>query len=245
MPGGDPRHLDLGQTGRPRADDADRDARQARNDRLRPRHRVHLECDPRLGERIISVDWHYIAPGKPMQNGFVECFNGRMRDELLNETSVPRSRPCPPAHRRLGRRLQHPEAAFLAWLQDTGGLCRTNSPQPAIALRYTEGSACSAGCSPRAERRINGRGSNRRWMKLQWQVIPRGYRDMSPEARERNVRQSSSLSIYFLIIKCSGHLLVGLCVCSSNTPKLLRLLYCLVAGNTLALMWLSRPGGIL
>ena len=31
------------------------------------------------------VDWHYIAPGKPMQNGFVESFNGRMRDELLNE----------------------------------------------------------------------------------------------------------------------------------------------------------------
>lgn len=29
---------------------------------------------------------HYIAPGRPMQNGFVESFNGRMRDELLNET---------------------------------------------------------------------------------------------------------------------------------------------------------------
>ena len=33
-----------------------------------------------------KVDWHFIAPGKPMQNGFVESFNGRMRDELLNET---------------------------------------------------------------------------------------------------------------------------------------------------------------
>jgi len=33
-----------------------------------------------------AVDWHYIAPGKPMQNGFVESFNGRLRDELLNET---------------------------------------------------------------------------------------------------------------------------------------------------------------
>jgi hypothetical protein len=32
------------------------------------------------------IEWHYIAPGKPMQNGFVESFNGRMRDELLNET---------------------------------------------------------------------------------------------------------------------------------------------------------------
>jgi putative transposase len=32
------------------------------------------------------VEWHYIAPGKPMQNGYIESFNGRMRDELLNET---------------------------------------------------------------------------------------------------------------------------------------------------------------
>ncbi len=33
-----------------------------------------------------GVDWHYIAPGKPMQNGFVESFNGSFRDECLNET---------------------------------------------------------------------------------------------------------------------------------------------------------------
>jgi putative transposase len=33
-----------------------------------------------------KIAWHYIAPGKPMQNGFCESFNGRMRDELLNET---------------------------------------------------------------------------------------------------------------------------------------------------------------
>jgi putative transposase len=32
------------------------------------------------------VEWHYIAPGKPMQNGFIESFNGRLQDELLNET---------------------------------------------------------------------------------------------------------------------------------------------------------------
>jgi hypothetical protein len=33
-----------------------------------------------------KVGWHYIAPGKPMQNAFVESFNGRLRDEFLNET---------------------------------------------------------------------------------------------------------------------------------------------------------------
>ncbi len=32
-----------------------------------------------------GVEWHYIAPGKPMQNGFVESLNGRFRDECLNE----------------------------------------------------------------------------------------------------------------------------------------------------------------
>ena len=32
-----------------------------------------------------GVVWHYIAPGKPMQNGFMESFNGKLRDECLNE----------------------------------------------------------------------------------------------------------------------------------------------------------------
>jgi transposase InsO family protein len=32
-----------------------------------------------------QIAWHYIAPGKPMQNGFLESFNGRFRDEFLNE----------------------------------------------------------------------------------------------------------------------------------------------------------------
>ena len=31
------------------------------------------------------IDWHYIAPGKPTQNAFVESFIGRLRDECLNE----------------------------------------------------------------------------------------------------------------------------------------------------------------
>jgi len=31
------------------------------------------------------VEWHCIAPGKPTQNGFIESFNGRLRDECFNE----------------------------------------------------------------------------------------------------------------------------------------------------------------
>ena len=33
-----------------------------------------------------TVAWHYIAPGKPTQNAFIEAFNARLRDECLNET---------------------------------------------------------------------------------------------------------------------------------------------------------------
>lgn len=33
-----------------------------------------------------KVRWRYIAPGRLMQNAFIESFNGRLRDEFLNET---------------------------------------------------------------------------------------------------------------------------------------------------------------
>jgi len=32
-----------------------------------------------------GVRLHHIAPGKPIQNAFIESFNGRLRDECLNE----------------------------------------------------------------------------------------------------------------------------------------------------------------
>ncbi len=31
------------------------------------------------------MTWHYIEPGKPVQNAFIESFNRRLRDECLNE----------------------------------------------------------------------------------------------------------------------------------------------------------------
>ena len=51
-----------------------------------------------------GVGWHYIAPGKPQQNGLVESFNGRLRDELLNET--------------LFRSLPHARGALESWRRD-------------------------------------------------------------------------------------------------------------------------------
>jgi putative transposase len=51
-----------------------------------------------------GVEWHYIAPGKPQQNAFIESFNGRLRDELLNET--------------LFGSLAHARAALAEWRLD-------------------------------------------------------------------------------------------------------------------------------
>jgi len=33
-----------------------------------------------------GIDLHYIDPGKPMQNPFIESFNGTLRDDFLNRT---------------------------------------------------------------------------------------------------------------------------------------------------------------
>jgi transposase InsO family protein len=66
-------------------DQRDRLPRQTRSDRLRPRNRVHLQRYARLGSRRPArLAFH--RAGKPTQNGICEAFNGRTRDERLNET---------------------------------------------------------------------------------------------------------------------------------------------------------------
>ena len=85
MSGGDPRYLNFGQTGCRGAYGAHQHARQTRNDRLD--NGTEFTSNAILGwAKDHRVEWHYIAPGKPMQNGYIESFNGRMRDELLNES---------------------------------------------------------------------------------------------------------------------------------------------------------------
>lgn len=50
-------------------------------------HGTEFTCNAMLAwSKDTVIDWHFIAPGKPMQNDFIESFNGRTRDELLNET---------------------------------------------------------------------------------------------------------------------------------------------------------------
>jgi putative transposase len=53
--------------------------------RVRQRPGVHQSGDAARAQAR-GIDWRYIDPGKPQQNTFVERFNGRVRDEFLNET---------------------------------------------------------------------------------------------------------------------------------------------------------------
>ena len=71
-----------------------------------------------------SVGWHYIAPGKPQQNGFVESFNGRLRDEFLNETLFTSLMHARLRAGRLAARLQRRAASFADRLADARGIRR-------------------------------------------------------------------------------------------------------------------------
>jgi hypothetical protein len=70
------------------------------------------------------INWDYIAPGKPMQNGYAESFNGRLRDELLNET--------------LFMSLDHARATIAAWAKDY------SEERPHSALGYETPAAFAA-----------------------------------------------------------------------------------------------------
>jgi putative transposase len=85
--------------------------------------------------REMNLDWHFIAPGKPMQNGFVESFNGRMRDELLNE--------------RLFFSLDDARRQISAWIADY------NHQRPHSSLGYLTPAAFAANLSATADQLRN------------------------------------------------------------------------------------------
>jgi putative transposase len=82
-----------------------------------------------------QIAWHFIAPGKPMQNGFCESLNGRMRDELLNET--------------LFFDLDHARAKIAAWAADY------NSQRPHSSLGYLTPAAYAANLTATCDRLRN------------------------------------------------------------------------------------------
>ena len=76
-----------------------------------------------------GVAWHFIAPGKPMQNGICEAFNGRDAGRAPKQDAVLQPRAGPRQGRELGRRLQPQPAALRDRLRDAGGLRGPGSPQ--------------------------------------------------------------------------------------------------------------------
>lgn len=112
-------------------------ARQARHDRQRNNVRRSHNGSEFTSNAILAwadaakVEWHYIAPGKPMQNAFIESFNGRLRDELLNET--------------LFSGLSQARAALSRWRSDYNG------SRPHSALGWQTPSAFAATFHPRRD----------------------------------------------------------------------------------------------
>ena len=112
-----------------------------------------------------GVGWHYIAPGKPQQNGFIESFNGPLRDELLNETLFRSLPPRPRCARGLAARLQRGAATLQARLDDAPGL----RPRPPRRVRPARCEPrplrAPASCRPRQRRLRSTPDSRSRWMR--------------------------------------------------------------------------------
>jgi putative transposase len=85
--------------------------------------------------KAVDVCWHFIAPGKPMQNGICEAFNGRMRDELLNET--------------IFYDLDHARSVIARWIGSY------NQRRPHSALGYLTPAAYAATFAAKDDRRSN------------------------------------------------------------------------------------------
>ena len=61
--------------------------------------------------RLTGIEWHYITPGKPRENGYTESLNGRIRDECLNEHIFRNVAMARKDYRGMAAGLQHREAA--------------------------------------------------------------------------------------------------------------------------------------
>jgi putative transposase len=105
-----------------------------------------------------GVGWHYIAPGKPVQNAFVESLNGRFRDECLNEhvfRGLPTARRIIEAWRLdYNPASQHPSVYAVEENRSAGtrgGLAGCLTTRRARSTR-----ACAAGPSSAAVLKIQG-----------------------------------------------------------------------------------------
>jgi len=102
-----------------------------------------------------GVDWHYIDPGKPVQNAFIESFNGRLRDEFLNETlftSLAQARAALEEWRRDYNTVR--PHSRIGWLTPAV-YAEQFSPQPGQGAALIHGSAPWPVASPEQLEKIN------------------------------------------------------------------------------------------
>ena len=120
------------------------------------------------------VEWNYIAPGKPMQNGFIVSFNGRLRDERLNAM--------------LFSSLSHARAVLAIWRADYNGtrphsqlgwqtpaaFASTFNPRRALALRNVKSPRAVARRITRPAGQTRHRKRTQNWIKVGRNVTPFG-----------------------------------------------------------------------
>ena len=110
--------------------------RRGRPDLIISDHGTEFTSNAMLGwMQDLGVSRHFIAPGKPMQNGICEAFNGRMRDELLNET--------------IFYDLDHARSALARWVASY------NQQRPHSALGYLTPAVFAATFSATCDRLRN------------------------------------------------------------------------------------------
>jgi transposase InsO family protein len=76
-------------------------------------------------QRGVQLD--FIRPGKPVENAFIESFNGRLRDECLNIHQFTSIEDAKAKDRSLARRLQSASPTQLARAPDTERVRRPTS----------------------------------------------------------------------------------------------------------------------
>jgi putative transposase len=105
----------------------------------------------------LGLAWHYIDPGKPQQNAFIESFNGRLRDEFLNETlftTLPQARVELEKWRR-DYNTERPHSALGNLTPLAYAAPNASAPQQAGALRLPEGFASRPVATPSSRAQSN------------------------------------------------------------------------------------------
>ena len=177
--GGYPRHLDLGSTGNARLHDIfDRESRGKLQMIVSDTGTgVHLERGAAVEQRSAGFSGTTSYLANRCKNAYIESFNGRMRDELhqrelpafldLDQARQMAAAPCVADYNTRRFALPRPvtgrrRLVRRVILTATGYCAAYHMRVSQACIRLV--SATGAGG------RINSRGSDRRWMKVQWQV---------------------------------------------------------------------------